>query len=235
MKKAIALVLSLVMVLALAACGNNASTTEQTEAPAPTQEQTTAAVETAEAAAPEGGFEEIEIWADEEVGFLNVNGVYFQPVPMSGGFENYEDFNLHFEADVSALENNLGYGVGDWVPYMTVDYELTGKNSGTVVSGTFMPMNADDGNHYGANLKMDVADTYSVKLTFHSPAENGFLIHLDLAAMRGWLCAAFLGFVEDLADPTVRDLRVVFIEHLIDHHAAARPTLGFIGEQNPRR
>ena len=179
MKKAIALVLSLVMVLALAACGNNASTTEQTEAPAPAQEQTTAAVETAEAAAPEGGFEEIEIWADEEVGFLNVNGVYFQPVPMSGGFENYEDFNLHFEADVSALENNLGYGVGDWVPYMTVDYELTGKNSGTVVSGTFMPMNADDGNHYGANLKMDVADTYSVKLTFHSPAENGFLIHLD--------------------------------------------------------
>ena len=180
MKKAIALVLSLVMVLALAACGgNNASTTEQTEAPAPAQEQTTAEVETAEAAAPEGGFEEIEIWADEEVGFLNVNGVYFQPVPMSGGFENYEDFNLHFEADVSALENNLGYGVGDWVPYMTVDYELTGKNSGTVVSGTFMPMNADDGNHYGANLKMDVADTYSVKLPFHSPAENGFLIHLD--------------------------------------------------------
>ena len=178
MKKAFALVLSLAMVLSLAACGgNNASTPEQTEAPA--QEQTTAAVETAEAAAPEGGFEEIEIWADEEVGFLNVNGVYFQPVPMSGGFENYEDFNLHFEADVSALENNLGYGVGDWVPYMTVDYELTGKNSGTVVSGTFMPMNADDGNHYGANLKMDVADTYSVKLTFHSPAENGFLIHLD--------------------------------------------------------
>ena len=183
MKKITALLLALVMVFALVACGSSdaGSTTpaQESTTAAPAQESTTATTQTAEAADPEGGFEEIEIWADEEVGFLNVNGVYFQPVPMSGGFENYEDYNLHFEADVSALPNDLGYGVGDWVPYMKVDYELTGKNSGTVISGTFMPMNADDGNHYGNNLKMDVADTYSVKLTFHSPAESGFLIHLD--------------------------------------------------------
>ncbi|MBQ9647089.1 MAG: iron transporter [Oscillospiraceae bacterium] len=199
MKKALALVLAMVMVFALVACGNSASTTQQDNTPAPAQESTTAAVETTEAAAPEGGFEEIEIWADEEVGFLNVNGVYFQPVPMSGGFENFENFNLHFEADVSALENNLGYGVGDWVPYMTVDYELTGKNSGEVVSGTFMPMNADDGNHYGANIFMGTADTYSVKLTFHSPAENGFLIHLDDETGPG-------GKLEDYQWPLVLEL-----------------------------
>ena len=94
MKKITALLLALVMVFALVACGNSGSTTPSSEnTPAPAAESSTgsatADVQQAEAADPEGGFEEIEIWADEEVGFLNVNGVYFQPVPMSGGFENY--------------------------------------------------------------------------------------------------------------------------------------------------
>ena len=178
MKKTLALVLAMVMAMALAACGATAPApaNNPTEAPAGTA---SAVVSNEEPASPDaGGFQEFPIWEDEEVGFLNVNGVYFQPVPMSGGNENFEDFDLHFEADVSALPNDLGYGVGDWVPYMTVDYELTGDN-GDVISGTFMPMNADDGNHYGANIKMPNAGTYSVKLTFHSPEENGFLIHLD--------------------------------------------------------
>ena len=194
MKKTIAAALALVLVFALAACGSSSTGSTGTStgagsstdsasgtaaAPAATQSATATVTNEPAEAAPDGGFAEIEIWADEEVGFLNVNGVFFQPVPMSGGNENFEDFDLHFEADVSALPNNLGYGVGDWVPYMTVDYELTGSTTGEVISGTFMPMNADDGNHYGANIKMPTADTYSVKLTFHSPEENGFLIHLD--------------------------------------------------------
>lgn len=188
MKKTLALVMALSMVAALCACGSSASNSASTGAASNSGAAATAApasggstsaeVKNEEPASQEGGFQEFPIWEDEEVGFLNVNGVYFQPVPMSGGNENFEDFDLHFEADVSALPNNLGYGVGDWVPYMTVDYELTGDN-GDVISGTFMPMNADDGNHYGANIKMPNAGTYSVKLTFHSPEENGFLIHLD--------------------------------------------------------
>jgi len=177
MKRILALIMAMAMVLALAACGSGSTTSNETAAAA--DEVTEAVVEPEAAEQPDGGFTEIPIWEDEEVGFLNVNGVYFQPVPMSNGNENYEDFDLHFEADVSALPNDLGYGVGDWVPYMTVDFELTGASTGEVISGTFMPMNADDGNHYGANIKMPTADTYSVKLTFHSPEENGFLIHLD--------------------------------------------------------
>ena len=128
---------------------------------------------------PDGGFTEIPIWEDEEIGFLNVNGVFFQPVPMSNGNDSIEGFAMHFEADVSAMENDLGYGVGDWVPYMTVDYKLIGSDGEVAVEGTFMPMNADDGNHYGANIPEIPADTYTVELTFHSPEENGFLIHLD--------------------------------------------------------
>ena len=204
MKKALSLILAMVMVFALVACGgNNASTTQQSDAApaadATQQQSTTATVETTPAADPEGGFEEFPIWEDAELGFLNVSGVYFQPVPMSNGNENYEDYDLHFEADVAAMENDLGYGAGDWVPYMTVDFELTGKSSGEVISGTFMPMNADDGPHYGANIKMPTADTYSVKLTFHSPGDNGYLIHLDDETGPG-------GKLEDLDWPLVLEL-----------------------------
>ena len=183
MKKYLALILALALVLALAACSNSTTgsnnTTTTTTTPAAT-ETTTGTVEQGEANdEPEGGFAEIPIWEDEEIGFLNVSGVYFQPVPMSNGNENYEDYDMHFEADVSALPNDLGYGTGDWVPYMTVDFEIIGSDGSTAASGTFMPMNADDGPHYGANIKLPNADTYSVKLTFHNPEENGYLIHLD--------------------------------------------------------
>ena len=190
MKRTLAMILAAVSALSLAACGNSGTAATQapaaqtaTQAPAtqaPATQTTTAEVKQEEPASqPSGGFQEFPIWEDEEVGFLNVSGVYFQPVPMSNGNENFEDYSVHFEADVAALKNNLGYGTGDWVPYMKVDFELTGKNTGDVISGSFMPMNADDGPHYGANIKLPNADTYSVKLTFHSPEDSGYLVHLD--------------------------------------------------------
>lgn len=163
-----------------AAASSAASSAAASSAAESASEVVEASVTETEAAEPAGGFQEYEIWADEEVGFMNVNGVYFQPVPMSGGNENYEDYDLHFEADVAALEDNgLGYGPGDWIPYLTVDYEISGSDGSVVAEGTFMPMSADDGPHYGANIKLGDADTLSVKLTFHSPEENGYIIHLD--------------------------------------------------------
>ena len=141
-------------------------------------EADSAAVEEAADDGAAAGFQEYPIWEDEEVGFINVSGVYFQPVPMSGGNENYEDYDLHFEADVSAMENDLGYGVGDWIPYMTVTYQIIGSDGETAAEGTFMPMAASDGPHYGANIALPNADTYSVKLTFDVD-ESSYLIHLD--------------------------------------------------------
>ena len=125
------------------------------------------------------GFTEIPIFEDEELAFINLSAVYFQPVPMAPGQESIEDFDLHLEADISALENDLGYGVGDWVPYLTVDYKVVGSNGETAAEGSFMPMAASDGPHYGANIKLPEADTYSITFTIHSPAENGYLIHSD--------------------------------------------------------
>ena len=191
-KKLIAGALALGMVvLSLTACGGSASNTVAPAAEEETKEEEAVATETTtveaevateEAAADDAaaGFQEYPIWEDEEVGgLMNVSGVYFQPVPMTDGSDP-ADYNMHFEADVAALEGNkLGYGAGDWIPYLTVDYAIIGSNGETAAEGTFMPMSASDGPHYGANIKLADADTYSVKLTFHSPAENNYLLHTD--------------------------------------------------------
>ena len=192
-RKAAVIALMSVAAMAMAGCGNNSATTTTTTtttAAAATQAAATegatsaeaaeAEVKTDAAAAPDeaAGFTEIPIFEDEEVGFLNVSAVYFQPVPMSMGNGNTEDYNLHLEADISALENTVGFGVGDWVPYLTVDYEIS-KDGTVVTSGTFMEMSASDGPHYGANVKLPNTDTYSLKFTIHSPEENGYLVHTD--------------------------------------------------------
>ena len=136
---------------------------------------------TASAAHAEAGFEEFPIFEDEEVGFMNVSAVYFQPVPMAPGQEDTEKYDMHLECDVSAMENNLGYGLGDWVPYLTVDYAVTDADGNVVddCEGTFMPMSASDGPHYGANIMLATAGTYTLTFTIHSPAENGYLLHTD--------------------------------------------------------
>ena len=124
------------------------------------------------------GFTEIPIFEDEKVEFINVSAVYFQPVPMAPGQETIDKENeIHLEADVSALENKLGYGTGDWVPYLTIDYLVSDKDGKEVAKGTFMPMSASDGPHYGANIKMGESGSYKLKFAIHSPAEKGYLIH----------------------------------------------------------
>ncbi|MBR0484755.1 MAG: iron transporter [Oscillospiraceae bacterium] len=204
-KKLVGIALLASMALSLTACGGNtestSTTAENTASVAETAAQTQADdnsseadVTSAEAVDAEvnseaaadvpgvgdaAGFTEIPIFEDIEEGFLNVSAVYFQPVPMSGGNESIEGFDLHLEADVSALENTLGFGVGDWVPYMTVDYRIIASDGTDAAKGSFMVMSASDGPHYGANIALPDADTYTLEFTFHSPEENGYLLHVD--------------------------------------------------------
>ena len=169
--------LAALMALSFAGCGSTDDSSSDGSAAA----NNSTASKTAEGADAEvkddagadaAGFTEYPIFEDEEVGFLNVSAVYFQPVPMSGGNEKTDDFDIHLEADISALENTVGFGVGDWVPYLTVDYKVTASDGSVAAQGTFMEMSASDGPHYGAN-------TYSVEFTIHSPEENGYLLHTD--------------------------------------------------------
>jgi uncharacterized protein involved in high-affinity Fe2+ transport len=134
------------------------------------------------AAEDEAGFEEFPIGDDIELFPLNVAGVYFQPVDMlpAGGSLAAAESDMHIEADISALDNNaLGYGAGDFVPYLTVRYEIAKSGSDWKLEGTFMPMNASDGPHYGNNIKLDGAGKYNVKFIISNPESIGYLLHVD--------------------------------------------------------
>ena len=162
------LVIALVMGFGLASCVQSTPASESAAVPA--------------AAAPGevAGFEEFPIGDDIEVGPLNVAGVYFQPVDMEPSDMGLpaSEADMHLEADISALNNDLGYGVGDFVPNLTVRYEIISED-GTVNEGTFMPMNASDGPHYGANIKLGDAGTYKIRFIIESPEAEGYVLHVD--------------------------------------------------------
>jgi uncharacterized protein involved in high-affinity Fe2+ transport len=183
-KKPFALALAAVMMLAnFTGCGSSAASSSAASSGAASNagETTTANVTVADAAADDaGGFQENPIFEDEELEFINLSAVWFQAVPMAPDQEDISGYDIHLEADISALENDLGYGVGDWIPYLTVDYDVVDEATGkSAASGTFMTMSASDGPHYGANIALPDAGTYDLTITIHSPAENGYLIHSD--------------------------------------------------------
>ncbi len=142
MKKILAIICAAAMAVtataALAGCGSNNASSSKTESKATeskadeTKAEETKAEESA-AAADDAGFTEYPIFEDETVGFMNVSAVFFQAVPMTAGAtikeQKAEDYDIHLEADISALENTLGYEKGSWVPYLTVDYKVTAGSS----------------------------------------------------------------------------------------------------------
>ncbi|MDR0433085.1 MAG: iron transporter [Bifidobacteriaceae bacterium] len=131
----------------------------------------------------DAGFEEFPVGDPLSLPPLEVAAVYFQPVDMepAGMGLAAADSDLHIEADISAGENELGYGVGDFIPNLTVDYSIVAEDGTEASAGTFMPMNASDGPHYGANIALPDAGTYKVTFTIYSPEKAGHLLHVDEA------------------------------------------------------
>jgi len=160
----------------LAACSNNSSSSSTDSPPAP---WAAAAAPAAPAPGEDAGFEEQPLGDDVHVGPLVVGGVYFQPVDMEPEVGTpAAESSMHIEADVSAAaDNKLGYGAGDFVPGLTVDYSIKDKSGNAVQEGTLMPMNASDGPHYGLNLPKLDAGTYDVTFTIKPP--SGWLLHTD--------------------------------------------------------
>ena len=132
----------------------------------------------------EAGFEEIPI-GETQVGPYNVAAVYFQAVDMypSGKNPSREDSDMHLEADIhlkpeAAVAYGFGNGEDIWPAYLTVKYEINKIDGKTVMSGSFMPMNADDGPHYGANIAKGLpVGPYKLKFIIEPPTD--YLLHTD--------------------------------------------------------
>ncbi len=134
----------------------------------------------------EAGFEEIPIGEEQQVGPYNVAAVYFQPVDMypTGKGLSREESDLHLEADIHlqpmyAIAYGFGNGDDIWPAYLTVKYEILKMDGKTVVmDGSFMPMNADDGPHYGANIAKGLpVGKYKLRFIIEPPTD--YLLHID--------------------------------------------------------
>lgn len=136
------------------------------------------------ASAYEERIKEYPIGVPKEINRLKIAAVYLLPIDMEprGTDLPQSQADVHLEADIHSLKGNLnGFGAGEWVPYLKVSYTLVNVDTGETKSGTFMPMVAKDGPHYGSNVKMMGAGNYKVTFTIDPPSKQGFGRHTDVA------------------------------------------------------
>ncbi|MFM0015559.1 iron transporter [Paraburkholderia sediminicola] len=118
-------------------------------------------------------------------GGMEIGAVYLQPITMEpeGMMRKASDSDVHLEADIHAVKNNpTGFAEGDWMPYLQVRYELTKAGSNQPQKGDMMAMVANDGPHYGDNVKLQGPGKYHLKLTVEAPMQTGHMAfgrHVD--------------------------------------------------------
>ena len=136
---------------------------------------------------------EYPIGTPKNLAGMEVAAVYLQPIEMEpeGMMKKAAESDIHLEADIHALANNPnGFEEGAWVPYLAIKFEVSKIGSDYKVSGDFMPMVANDGPHYGDNVKLAGPGKYKVKYTVLPPSANPhshFGRHTDRATgVRPW-------------------------------------------------
>ncbi len=107
--------------------------------------------------APLSQAKEYPIGAPQQCAGMEVGAVYLQPIEMDppGMMRPAQDSDVHLEADISANDaNKHGFQEGSFVPYLQVAFELSKEGSDAVLKGDFHAMVANDGPHYGDNVKL---------------------------------------------------------------------------------
>lgn len=88
--------------------------------------------------------------------------------------------DIHLEASIHAAKDNAwGFPKGAWVPYLNVTYHIAKNGAFFEKRGRLMPMAANAGPHYGANLKLDGPGKYYVTYKISPPRGSQFPYHTD--------------------------------------------------------
>ena len=106
---------------------------------------------------------------------MEISSVYLQPIEMepAGMMRAASDSDIHLETDIKAAAGNKnGFADGEWVPALALRYELVKLDSNQKAEGPMMPMVANDGPHYGDNVKLFGPGKYKLTLTISPPGEN---------------------------------------------------------------
>ncbi len=111
-----------------------------------------------------------------EVGAAYLKGVELEPAPPTAT----GDDTIHLECDVSAAAGNeQGFEPRQFVPYLTCSYLVEKVGTDWRRAGTMLPMTAQDGPHYAANVPMHGPGEYRVVYFLEPPSRNGFFRHTD--------------------------------------------------------
>jgi uncharacterized protein involved in high-affinity Fe2+ transport len=109
---------------------------------------------------------------------LEVAAVYLQPVEMdpAGMMRAARDSDIHLEADIHATaDNKNGLPEGAWAPYLQIRYVLQKAGSEKIQEGALMPMVANDGLHYGDNVKLEGPGKYKLTFLVEPPSTNSMM------------------------------------------------------------
>jgi hypothetical protein len=114
---------------------------------------------------------------------MEIGTVYLQPIEMDppGMMRPAADSDVHLEADIKALAGNKnGFADGEWIPALSIRYELQKVGSTEKIEGPMMSMVANDGPHYGDNVKLAGPGKYQLIVYIAPPgAEQHFGRHVD--------------------------------------------------------
>ena len=119
---------------------------------------------------------EYPIGVPQQKAGMEIAAVYLQPVEMEpeGHMRKASESDIHIEADIHALANNPnGFEEGAWIPYLIVKFEVSKIGADFKVAGDFMPMVANDGPHYGVNLKLMGPGQYELTYWVGAPGGHG--------------------------------------------------------------
>jgi uncharacterized protein involved in high-affinity Fe2+ transport len=114
---------------------------------------------------------------------LEVGAVYLQPIEMApaGMMRATADSDVHLEADIRATaDNRQGFQEGSFVPYLNVSFSLKKQGSEPELKGDFHAMVANDGPHYGDNVKLLGPGKYQLTFTVLPPGGHASLGHASL-------------------------------------------------------
>lgn len=109
---------------------------------------------------------------------LEVGAVYLQPIEMAppGMMRATADSDVHLEADIRATaDNQQGFQEGSFVPYLNVSFRLQKQSGASPIIGELHAMVANDGPHYGDNVKLLGPGKYQLTFTVMPPSGHGSL------------------------------------------------------------
>lgn len=132
--------------------------------------------------------EEKEIGTPVEKCGMEIKAAYLKPMDMHPPKDlQAAKADIHLEADIHASKDNQnGFQEGEWIPYLSIRYELKNLDNGAKKEGNLFPMVAKDGPHYGSNIKMEkdkskkfVKGNYELSFYLTSPDKQGLRRHTD--------------------------------------------------------